>query len=220
MASEQDPIPQTVPPDMDPEAFRRYGYQVVDWIATYMRDAEHYPVLSQVAPGQVRAALPAAPPRAPESMDRILQDFERVVLPGITHWNHPAFFAYFSISSSGPGILGEALAAALNVNAMLWKTSPAATELEELTLDWLRQMLGLPEGFHGVIMDTASIASMVAIAAARETTRPGYPQARHARPARAAAPAPLHLRTGPLLDREGCDDPRPGTAERPHHPHR
>ena len=168
MASEQDPIPQTAPQDMDPEAFRRYGYQVVDWIATYMRDAEHYPVLSQLAPGQVRAGLPAAPPNAPESMDRILQDFERVVLPGITHWNHPAFFAYFSISSSGPGILGEALAAALNVNAMLWKTSPAATELEELTLDWLRQMLGLPEGFHGVIMDTASIASMVAIAAARE----------------------------------------------------
>ena len=168
MASDQDPIQQTAPQDMDPEAFRRYGHQVVDWIATYMRDAEHFPVLSQVSPGQVRAGLPAAPPAAPESMDCILQDFEQVVLPGITHWNHPAFFAYFSISSSGPGILGEALAAALNVNAMLWKTSPAATELEELTLDWLRQMLGLPEGFHGVIMDTASIASMTAIAAARE----------------------------------------------------
>jgi aromatic-L-amino-acid decarboxylase len=121
-----------------------------------------------VRPGEVAAALPADHPEQPEAMQRILDDFERVIVPGITHWNHPSFFAYFSISSSAPGILGELLAAALNVNGMLWKTSPAATELEEVTLDWLRQMLGLPAVFRGIIMDTASMASMTAIAAARE----------------------------------------------------
>ncbi len=154
--------------DMDAEAFRRYGYQAVDWIADYLAHIDDYPVLSRVEPGEVKAGLPASPPYEPEPMARILADLEAAIVPGITHWNHPAFFAYFSITGSGPGILGELLSAALNVNGMLWKTSPAATELEEVTLDWLRQMLGLPEAFHGVIMDTASMASLVAIAAARE----------------------------------------------------
>src|SRR5262245_15919831 len=160
-----------IPParrDMDPEAFRKYGHQVVDWIAEYLADPGRYPVVSAAQPGEIRAQLPPAPPDDPESIARILDDFERLIVPGITHWNHPSFFAYFAISGSAPGILGEMLAAALNVNGMLWKTSPSATELEELTLDWLRQMLGLPAEFRGVIMDTASIASMVAIAAARE----------------------------------------------------
>ncbi len=154
---------------MDAESFRRYGYQVVDWIAEYLNDVERYPVLAQVEPGDIKAQLPAHPPDQPESMARILEDFEQVIVPGITHWNHPAFFGYFSITGSAPGILGECLTAALNVNGMLWKTAPAATELEELTLDWLRQMLGLPENFRGIIMDTASMATLTAIAAARES---------------------------------------------------
>ncbi len=154
--------------DMDPEEFRRYGYQVVDWIAEYFGRIEEYPVLSRVEPGAVKAQLPEAYPVEPEPLDRSLADFERVVLPGITHWNHPGFFAYFGISGSGPGILGELLTAALNVNGMLWQTSPAATELEERALDWLRQMLGLPDAFRGVITDTASMSSLLAIAAARE----------------------------------------------------
>ncbi len=154
--------------DMDSEAFRRYGHQVIDWIATYLEDMRPYPVLSRVAPGEIKAALPATPPVLPERMEAILADFDRIILPGITHWNHPGFMAYFAITGSGPGILGELLAAALNVNAMLWRTSPAATELEEVTLGWLRQMIGLPESFMGVINDTASASTLYALAAARE----------------------------------------------------
>jgi len=154
--------------DMTPEAFRRYGYQVVDWIAGYLAKVGEYPVLAQVAPGEIRRQLPEAPPTQGESLEQVLADFERVILPGITHWNHPAFFAYFAITGSGPGILGEMLSAALNVNGMLWRTSPALTELEERVLGWLRQMLGLPPGGLGMITDTASISSLYAIAAARE----------------------------------------------------
>ena len=154
--------------DMAPDTFRRYGYEMVDWIAEYFSSIDDYPVLSQVKPGDVRDGIAAHPPANPEPMSEILADFERVIIPGITHWNHPSFFAYFGITGSAPGILGELLSAALNVNGMLWKTSPAATELEEVTLDWLRQMLGLPAGFRGIILDTASMSSMIAIAAARE----------------------------------------------------
>lgn len=154
--------------DMTPEAFRRYGYRVVDWIAGYLAKVGEYPVLAQVAPGEIRRQLPETPPIQGESLEQVLADFERVILPGITHWNHPAFFAYFAITGSGPGILGEMLSAALNVNGMLWRTSPALTELEEHVLDWLRQMLGLPPGWLGMITDTASISSLYAIAAARE----------------------------------------------------
>ncbi|HSH82888.1 MAG TPA: pyridoxal-dependent decarboxylase, partial [Herpetosiphonaceae bacterium] len=139
-----DPVPRHVP-DMDAETFRRYGYQAIDWIAAYLDRVDEYPVLAQVKPGEVKGQLPARHPDEPEAMERILDDFERVILPGITHWNHPSFFAYFAVTGSTPGILGELLAAALNANGMLWKTSPAVTELEELALDWLRQMLGLPE---------------------------------------------------------------------------
>src|SRR3990170_826734 len=153
--------------DMSPEEFRRQGYQVVDWIADYLAHPERYPVLARTEPGVLRRALPAEPPAQGEPMAAILADFTRHIIPGITHWNHPAFFAYFAISGSAAGILGELLSAALNVNGMLWKTSPAATELEEVALDWLRQMVGLPPQF-GIIMDTASVASLCAIAAARE----------------------------------------------------
>ena len=154
--------------DMGMDEFRRSGYQIVDWIANYLNDREQYPVFGSSRPGDVRALLPPAAPIFPESMDSILADFEKIIVPGITHWNHPAFFAYFAITGSAPGILGEFLTAALNVNAMMWRTSPAATELEESTLDWLRQMLGLPPIFRGVIVDTASMATLIAIAAARE----------------------------------------------------
>jgi aromatic-L-amino-acid decarboxylase len=154
--------------DMDMETFRRSGYQIIDWIAEYLSHPENYPVFAQTQPGDIRVQLPDHPPASPEAMEAIVQDFERIILPGITHWNHPAFFAYFGITGSAPGILGELLASALNVNAMLWRTSPAATELEETTLDWLRQMLGLSADFRGCIMDTASVSTLVAIAAARE----------------------------------------------------
>ena len=153
---------------MDPDAFRREAHRLADWIADYLDDPARYPVLSQVRPGDIRDALPDAAPEQGESFDRILADFERVILPGITHWNHPGFFAYFSITGSGPGILAEFLSAALNVQAMLWRTSPAATELEEVVLTWLRKLIGLPDAFEGVIYDTASISTLHALAAARE----------------------------------------------------
>jgi len=153
---------------MDPRAFRAEAHRVADWIAGYLENAERYPVLSRVRPGEIRQALDAAPPRDGEPIDAILADVERVIVPGLTHWNHPGFFAYFANSSPGPAILAEALSATFNVNGMLWKTSPAATELELVVLDWLRQMLGLPEGLFGVIQDTASTSTLVALAAARE----------------------------------------------------
>jgi aromatic-L-amino-acid/L-tryptophan decarboxylase len=154
--------------DMDTEAFRRYGHQVVDWMADYLANVGTYPVLAQTAPGAIRRSLPTQPPVHAEAMEDILADVDRVIMPGITHWNSPGFLAYFSITGSGPGILGEMLSGALNVNAMLWRTSPAATELEQVTLDWLRQMLGLPTPLFGVINDSASSGTLYALAAARE----------------------------------------------------
>ena len=138
------------------------------WSEWYLEGPGGYPVLSQVAPGDVARQLPASPPDDGEPLDQILDDFERVLLPGVTHWNHPAFFAYFANSAPAAGVLGEMLTAALNVNAMLWKTSPAATELEERALDWLRQMMGLGPGWFGIINDTASTTTLLALAAARE----------------------------------------------------
>src|SRR5258708_17377118 len=157
--------------DIALQAFRTEGCRLLDWITRYLSEPERYPVLSRSRPGQVRASFPSSPPAEGEPLPRILEDVERLIVPGLTHWNHPGFFAYFSISASAPGILGELLAAAFNVNAMLWKTSPVATELEALTLDWLRQMLGLPPGLFGVIQDTASASTLVALAAAREAVR-------------------------------------------------
>ncbi|MBV9773973.1 MAG: amino acid decarboxylase [Gemmatimonadetes bacterium] len=154
--------------DMDPEEFRRHAHSVVDWIADYFQNVDQYPVLAQVQPGDIAARLPEQAPEEPEAMERILEDFDEKLLPGMTHWNHPAFFAYFAITGSAPGVLGEMLAAALNVNAMVWRSGPTPTELEERSLDWLRQMIGLPAAFRGHIQDTASISSLVAIATARE----------------------------------------------------
>ncbi|MCA1561739.1 MAG: amino acid decarboxylase [Acidobacteria bacterium] len=158
--------------DMDPEEFRRHAHRVADWIADYLAAPDRYPVLAQVAPGDIRAALPTDAPTSGEPFEAVLADFERILLPGITHWNHPGFFAYFSISGSAPGVLAEFLSAALNVQAMLWRTSPSATELEEVTLGWLRGLMGLPATFEGVIYDTASISTLHALAAAREAAAP------------------------------------------------
>jgi aromatic-L-amino-acid decarboxylase len=158
--------------DMDPEAFRLEGHRIVDWLADYLANPETYPVLSRSKPGDLIRALPAAAPERGESFDAIFADFEQHVVPGLTHWNHPGFFAYFAISASGPGILAEMLSAGLNVQAMLWRTSPAATELEEASLRWLARLVELPDNFEGVIYDTASISTLHALAAARELVVP------------------------------------------------
>ena len=157
---------------MDNQEFRRYGYQVVDWIADYLDNIREYPVLADVKPGELMDRLPAAAPEQGESMDSVLDDFRRLIIPAVTHWNHPRFLAYFAISASEPGILGEMLTAALNANGMVWKTCPALTELEQVTLGWLRQWIGLPPEFFGIIYDTASMSTLHAIAAAREMVDP------------------------------------------------
>ena len=153
--------------DMSPEEFREWGHRSIDWIADYLSGLDTRTVSPDVKPGSVRAQIPDTAPDAGEGMGQIFSDLEKVILPGITHWNSPNFFAYFSSSASGPGILGELLMAAFNTNAMIWRTSPAATELEEAVLDWLRQMLGLSDEFTGVVYDTASVSTFHAIAAAR-----------------------------------------------------
>lgn len=153
---------------MESDAFRRHGHTLVDWIADYFNHLEQYPVLARVKPGEITAALPDHAPEEPEAFDAVMADFERILVPGLTHWNHPGFLAYFPITGSAPGALAEFLAAALNQQAMLWRTSPAATELEAVALGWLRRLIGLPDTFEGVIYDTASIATMHALVAARE----------------------------------------------------
>jgi len=153
---------------MTPDEFKQWGYRFVDWISDYLSHPERHVVLSNAKPGDVRSQLPSMPPEGPESFDQILRDLDRVIVPGLTHWNHPSFFAYFPNTGSEPGIFGEMLTAAFNVNGMVWQTSPAATELEELVMDWLREMVGLPVTFKGMILDTASISTFHALAAARE----------------------------------------------------
>ena len=154
---------------MTNDDFRRHGHELVDWIADYLAHSEKYPVLAQVKPGDITHALPDRAPEEPEPFSAIMADFERILLPGITHWNSPNFFAYFAITGSAPGVLADFLSAALNQQAMLWRTSPAATELEAVSLGWLRRLIGLPDTFEGVIYDTASTATMHAMVAARET---------------------------------------------------
>jgi len=151
-------------------SFREDGAAALDWAARYLERVGDYPVLAQVEPGEIRARLPASPPETGEPFADVLRDLDEILLPGITHWQSPRFFAYFSVSASEPGILAELLAATLNSVAFLWRTSPASTELESLTLDWTAQLLGLPQGWHGHIEDTASTSTLAALAAARETT--------------------------------------------------
>ena len=153
---------------MDIDQFRKQAHEMVDWMADYLASVERYPVRAQVRPGEIAARLPASPPDAAEPMERIFADFQADILPGVTHWQHPSFFAYFPANASPPSVLAEMLTATLGVNCMLWQTSPAGTELETRMMDWLRQMIGLPEGFHGVIQDTASGATLCALLTARE----------------------------------------------------
>lgn len=157
---------------MSPEDFRAAGYRVVDWIADYLADPRRYPIQPDRKPGELIDALPAHAPEQGEPIDAILRDFESLIVPASTLWNHPRFYSFFSVSSSGPGILAEALIAALNMNGMLWKSSPAVTELEQVTLNWLREWLGLPEAMFGIIHDTASNSTLHAILAARHAADP------------------------------------------------
>jgi aromatic-L-amino-acid decarboxylase len=155
-------------PQDETKEFQEAVQHVARWIGEYFEHPERYPVMSPVKPGEIRASLPPDPPLSGRSLAEILEDVETKIVPGVTHWNHPAFFAYFAITGSYPGIVGELLSAALNVNGMLWRTSPALTELETLSIDYLRQLLGLEQTHFGQILDTASTSSLVAMTAARE----------------------------------------------------
>ena len=185
---------------MNPDEFRRAAHDAVDWVADYLERVESLPVLSTVEPGAVRALLPAHPPEDGEPWDEILADLDRVVLPGITHWQSPNFFGYFPANASGPPIIGDLVSSGLGVQGMLWSTSPACTELETHVLDWLVELLGLPEHFrgNGVIQDSASSATLCAVLAAR----PRQPQHRSFE-----APG-LHRRTKRTpLSRRVCESP-------------
>ncbi|HWQ02280.1 MAG TPA: aminotransferase class V-fold PLP-dependent enzyme [Gaiellaceae bacterium] len=151
-------------------SFREDGHRAVDWAADYLERVGDLPVLAQVRPGDIRAKLPASPPEQPEPFEAVLRDLDEILLPGVTHWQHPRFFAYFAVSASEPGILAELLAATLNNVGFLWRTAPASTELELLVADWVAQLIGLPTGWHGHIEDTASTGTLAALIAARRTT--------------------------------------------------
>lgn len=154
--------------DMSADEFRRYGHDLVEWIANYHERIESFPVLAQVEPGWLKSNLPPSAPEQGEDFAAVLGDVEKLILPAVTHWNHPNFHGLFSTSSSSVGIFGEMLAAAFDMKGMLWRTAPASAELEDVVLDWLRQMMDLPDTFEGIIYDTASVSTMHAIAAARE----------------------------------------------------
>lgn len=154
--------------DMPADDFRKYGYEIVDWIANYFEHIGEFPVLSQVEPNWLKKSIPASAPETGEDFGEILKDIDKLILPAVTHWNHPNFHGLFSTSTSSVGVFGEMLTAAFDMKAMLWRTSPASTELEDVVLDWLRQMMDLPDHFEGIIYDTASVSTMHAIAAARE----------------------------------------------------
>lgn len=153
---------------MDKKEFKKFGHQFIDWVAEYLNEIEKYPVSSPLKPGDVRRRLPSQPPQKGEQIEILFRDFKDIILPGITHWQHPSWFAYFPANNSLPSILAELLTAGMGAQCMSWKTSPAASELEELVLDWLRQMIGLPEGMAGVIQDTASTSTLVSLLTARE----------------------------------------------------
>jgi aromatic-L-amino-acid decarboxylase len=157
---------------INPSWLRAHGKEVVDWAADYLEHPERYPVLSRIKPGDIKKALPPNPPQHPEPFEHVLKDFQEIIMPGITHWNHPGFMGFFGITGSPPGILGELISAVLNVNGMLWRTSPAVTELEEVALDWLRIMLAMPAEFKGFITDTASVSTFIALVAARDAANP------------------------------------------------
>ncbi len=155
------------------EDFRRAAHQAVDWVAEYLEHTRDYPVLPRIKPGELADSLPRSAPEQGESFDAILRDFDQTIVPAVTHWNHPRFMAYFACTASTPAIIAEMLAAALNTNGLHWKTSPAVAELEQVALGWLRQWMGLPEDYFGIVYDTASVSSLHAVAAAREMAEPG-----------------------------------------------
>ena len=154
--------------DMSSEEFKKYGYELIDWAANYLENVDSYSVLPNIKPGDIKSKLPDHAPQSGESINNIIGDIDKIILPGTTHWQHPNFMAYFNSSGSGPGILGELIAAAFNTNGMVWKSNPASTELEETVLNWFREMIGLPKSFFGVVYDSASVSTMHGIAAARE----------------------------------------------------
>ena len=153
---------------MDGDEFRQWGYRFVDWVADYFENVGQYPVRPALQPGDIKKQLPEEAPQQGEPMDSVFADFQNIVLPGMTHWQHPSWFAYFSANNSPPSVLAELLTAGMGAQCMVWETSPAAAELEEVVLEWLRKLLSLPEGLSGVIQDTASTASLVALLTARE----------------------------------------------------
>ena len=154
--------------DMDIKEFRKLGYRFVDWVADYLENVGDLPVMAQVKPGEIRSKLPQEPPEKGEPMEALFEDFKRIIFPGITHWQHPGWFAYFPANNSPPSVLAELLTAGIGAQCMIWQTSPAAAELEEVVMEWLRKMLGLPEGMQGCIQDTASTSTLVALLSARE----------------------------------------------------
>lgn len=160
--------------DMPINDFREHGHKLIDWIADYFETVESKPVLAQIKPGDIKKQLPESAPITGENMEDIFSDVDKIIMPGMTHWNHPNFMAYFNSTASLPAILGDFLSTAFNTNAMIWKTSPASTELEEVVLNWFREMLQLPKKFFGIIYDLASVSSMHAIAAAREEAKQKY----------------------------------------------
>ncbi|MFW6128701.1 MAG: pyridoxal phosphate-dependent decarboxylase family protein [Candidatus Aminicenantaceae bacterium] len=153
---------------MNNDQFKQWGHQFVDWMADYFKEIEKYPVCSKLKPGDIKSQIPLNPPEKAEPFDKIFKDFKKIILPGITHWQHPSWFAYFPANNSPPSVLAEMLTACMGAQCMVWQTSPAAEELEEVVMEWLRQMLGLPEGMEGVIQDTASTSTLCALLTARE----------------------------------------------------
>ncbi|MDQ3170609.1 MAG: pyridoxal-dependent decarboxylase, partial [Acidobacteriota bacterium] len=153
---------------MNPEEFRRRGHELIDWVADYRAGLDARPVMAQTAPGDIRAALPASPPQGAEPFDAILADLDRVILPGLSHWQHPSFFGYFPSNGTLASVLGDFTSTGLGVLGLAWQSSPALTELEEVVCDWLRQMIGLEAAWQGVIQDTASTSTLVALVSARE----------------------------------------------------
>jgi aromatic-L-amino-acid decarboxylase len=153
---------------MRTEEFREHAHKMVDWMADYLENVGKFPVKPDLKPGEIKARLPLDVPFNPEPYDTVFDDFTKIILPGMTHWQHPQFFAYFPANNSEPSILAEMLTATMGAQCMLWLTSPAAEELEERMMEWLREMLGLPEGFTGVIQDSSSSSTLVALLSARE----------------------------------------------------
>src|SRR4051794_18141261 len=184
-------------------SFREDGAAALEWAATYLETVGDLPVLAQVKPGEIRSRLPQSPPDEPEPFTDVLRDLDEILVPGMTHWQHPRYFAYFSVSAAPPGILAELLAATLNQVAILWRTAPASTELEGVVLDWAADLIGLPSGWHGHIEDTASTSTLAALIAARETTgRSVVVCSEHAHSSvdKAASMLGLELRKAPVDD--------------------